>query len=106
MADTIPCPAYLVGHLRERWDSLAPQLQAMGAVDKLNAELLAKYILAENEYLRISDLVQQSISRGDAEAAGKWLTAQDRLTRQILTLSDELGLTPSGRRSRGIKAPR
>lgn len=106
MSEAIPCPAYLVGALRQRWDSLAPQLQAMGALDALNADLLAKYILAENEYLRISDLVQTSISRGDAEEAGKWLNAQDRLTRQILTLSDELGLTPSGRRSRGIKAPR
>ena len=106
MAEPIPCPAYLAGTLQERWTLLAPQLQAMGALDTLNAALLAKYILAENEYLRISELVQRSISAGDAEEAGKWLTAQDRLTRQILTLSAELGMTPSGRRSRGIKAPR
>ena len=103
---TVPCPRYLDGTLRERWEALAPSLIAMGTLDGLNADLAAKYILAENEYLRVSNLVQSAISRGDPEDSNKWLAAQDRLTKQILSLGDELGLNPSTRRARGLIAPR
>ena len=100
------CPAYLDGTLRRRWELLAPKLEAMGTLDELNADLAAKYIQAENEYLRISNLVQGAISRGDPEDSNKWLAAQDRLTKQILTLGEELGLTPKARKARGLIAPR
>ena len=109
MADklqAVTCPAYLSGTLRDRWDHLAPALVAMGTLDPLNADLAAKYILAENEYLRVSNLVQAAISRGDPEDSNKWLAAQDRLTKQILSLGDELGLNPSTRRARGLIAPK
>ena len=105
-ATLIPCPRYLDGTLRERWEQLAPALAAMGTLDELNADLAAKYILAENEYLRISNLVQSAISRGDPEDSNKWLAAQDRLTKQILALGDELGLNPKSRKARGLSAPR
>lgn len=107
MAETsIRCPSYLAGTLRERWNALAPKLEAMGTLDALNADLAAKYILAENEYLQVSNHVQESIQGKDPEAAGKWLAAQDRLTKQILSLGAELGLTPSARRARALIAPK
>jgi len=106
MGAAVPCPGYLVGTLRERWEQLAPELEAMGTLDALNADLAAKYILAENEYLRVSNLVQSAISAGDPEDSNKWLAAQDRLTKQILSLGDELGLTPKARRARGLGAKR
>ena len=103
---SVACPAYLDGTLRQRWEALAPQLSAMGTLDELNADLAAKYILAENEYLRVSNLVQGAISRGNPDDSNKWLAAQDRLTKQILTLGEELGLTPKARKARGLIAPR
>lgn len=98
----LPRPAYLAGALAERWDELAPELQRLGTLDALNTDLAAKYILAENEYLRISNLVQTAISKADADDAGKWIAAQDRLTKQILQLGDELGINPRARRARGL----
>jgi len=50
--------------------------------------------------------VQDALKDGDAEETSKWLAAQDRLTKQILTLGDELGLTPKARKARGLIAPR
>ena len=97
-----PCPAYLAGQLERRWSQLAPELVKLGTLDDLNADVLGKYILAENEYLRISQLVQDAITRGDADDAPKWVQAQDRLTKQILALGGELGITPSARRARGL----
>lgn len=101
-----PMPKYLAGTLTKRWNELAPDLTAMGSLDALNADLLAKYILAENNYLAVSNRVQDALKDGDAEETGKWLAAQDRLTKQILTLGDELGLTPKARKARGLIAPR
>ena len=102
----LSCPAYLAGALRDRWNDLAPQLQQLGTLDVLNADLLAKYILAENNYLQISGFVQESMKHGDAEDCNKWLAAQDKLTKQILNLGEELGITPKARRARGLSAAR
>lgn len=54
----------------------------------------------------IFGFVQEAIKTEDAEAAGKWLAAQDRLTKHILNLGEELGITPKARRARGLSAPR
>lgn len=101
-AEIPTCPGYLTGALRTRWEELAPRLQAMGTLDQGSADLAAKYILAENEYLRVSSLVQSALQLGDPEDSNKWLAAQERLTKQILMLGEELGLTPKARRARGI----
>lgn len=99
---SLPCPVYLGGALARRWEELAPELQRLGTLDALNVDLCGKYILAENEYLRISSLVQDAIAGGDADTGGKWIAAQDRLTKQILQLGAELGITPRARRARGL----
>ena len=98
----LPCPAYMGGALVKRWDELAPELQRLGTLDALSIDLAGKYILAENEYLRVSALVQKAIERGDGDEAAKWIGVQDKLTKQILTLGAELGITPSARRARGL----
>ena len=103
--NTLPVPQppeYLSGSLRVRFEELAPKLVAMGTLTDLEADLLAKLIISENNYLKISNEVQRSLAAGDAETAGKWITAQDKLTKQILTIGAELGLTTSSRKDRGI----
>lgn len=99
---SLPCPVYLGGTLARRWEELAPELQRLGTLDALNVDIAGKYILAENEYTKISAMVQQALKDEDAEAAGKWLAAQDRITKQILQLGSELGITPTARRARGL----
>lgn len=98
----LPCPVYLGGALARRWEELAPELQRLGTLDALNTDIAGKYILAENEYLRVSALVQESIARGDGDEATKWIGVQDKLTKQILQLGSELGITPTARRARGL----
>lgn len=106
MADRSPappaCPVYLAGSLSARYAQLAPELVKLGTLDALNVDIAGKYILAENEYLKVSALVQESISTGDGDDATKWIGVQDKLTKQILTLGAELGINPSARRARGL----
>ena len=107
MPDRLPtAPAYLDGQLRERFDALAPDLTAMGVLTFLDADALARYVLSEHEYLRVSRLALEAIGRGDSAEADKWAAVQDRLLRQCMAAGAEFGLTPSARRSRGLIPPR
>ena len=106
MAELPAAPSYLDAALRERFNALAPDLTAMGVLTRMDVDALARYVVSENEYLRVSRLAMQAIQRGDAADADKWASVQDRLLRQCMAAGAEFGLTPSGRRSRGLIPPR
>lgn len=98
-------PAWLAGSLRERWAELAPVFWRMGTLSELETGILARYIVAENNYLQVSNQLQSALARGDGEDAGKWLSAQDKLIRQIITLGETLGLTAEKRKTMGWSLP-
>lgn len=100
-----PPPIWLAGSLRSRWNELAPTFYRMGTLTDLEVGILARYIVAENNYLQVSNLLQQAISSGDGDATNKWLAAQDRLTKQTLTLGEALGLTAEKRKAMGWSLP-
>lgn len=107
MAKSIPSPPpYLDAALRDRFEALAPALAAMGTLTSLDVDALARYVLSENEYLRVSRLTLQAIQNGDAADADKWASVQDRLLKQCMAAGAEFGLTPSSRRARGLLPPR
>ena len=78
----------------------------MGTLTALDTDALARYVVSENEYLRVSRLTMEAIQRGDAADADKWASVQDRLLRQCMTAGAEFGLTPGSRRARGLIPPR
>ena len=102
----VAAPAYLDASLRERFEALAPDLTAMGTLTAMDVDSLARYVISENEYLRVSRLTMAAIARGDAAEADKWASCQDRLLRQCMTAGAEFGLTPGSRRARGLLPPR
>ena len=55
-------PAYLAAALRDRFDELAPDLVKMGVLTRLDVDALAKYIVAEHVYLRVSDMMDGGVS--------------------------------------------
>ena len=101
-----PPPAYLNAQLRARFEALSPNLAAMGTLTAMDVDALARYVISENEYLRVSQLAMDAIGRGDAAEADKWASCQDRLLRQCMTAGAEFGLTPGSRRARGLLPPR
>lgn len=98
-------PSYLAGALRERWDELAPIFTRMGTLSYLEISILAKYIVAENNYLQASNQLQRAMSAADGEDAAKWIGVQDKLLKQILTLGETLGLTAEKRKAMGWTLP-
>lgn len=106
MADLPSPPTYLDAALRDRFNSLAPDLVAMGSLTILDVDALARYVVSENEYLRVSRLTMEAISKGNAADADKWASVQDRLLKQCMAAGAEFGLLPSARRARGLIPPR
>lgn len=105
-AGSVPeAPGWLQGTLRQRYAELAPVFYRMGTLSALEVNTLARYILAENNYLQVSTFLQNALSSGDAEEATKWLTAQDRLLKQISSLGEMLGLTAEKRKAAGWVLP-
>ena len=105
-APAIPeAPVWLTGSLLKRWDELAPVFTRMGTLTELEAGILARYIVAENNYLQASNWLQSAMAAGDGEEANRWLTVQDKLNRQILTLGEALGLTAEKRKAMGWTLP-
>ena len=98
-------PAYLAGSLLARWNELAPVFTRMGTLTDLEAGILARYLIAENNYLQVSNRLQSALSSGDSDDANKWISAQDKLIKQILTLGEALGLTAEKRKAMGWTLP-
>ena len=71
----------------------------------LETSILAKYIVAENNYLQASNQLQRAMSAADGEDAAKWIGVQDKLLKQILTLGETLGLTAEKRKAMGWTFP-
>lgn len=100
-----PAPGWLAGSLRARWDELAPIFTRMGTLTELETGNLARFIVAENNYLQVSNKLQTSLSNGDSEEVGRWLAAQEKLIRQIIMLGETLGLTAEKRKAMGWIVP-
>ena len=98
-------PAYLAGSLLARWNELAPVFARMGTLTDLEVGILARYLIAENNYLQVSNQLQNALASGDGESANKWISAQDKLIKQILTLGEALGLTAEKRKAMGWTLP-
>lgn len=98
-------PEWLAGSLRERWAEVAPVFYRMGTLSPLEANTLARYLIAENNYLQVSNLLQRALANGDGDDAGKWLNAQTKLIGQIQTLGESLGLTAEKRKAMGWTLP-
>lgn len=88
-----------------RFEELSALCFKMGTLSPIDADLLAKYLIAESEYLRITNKVTAAIISGDSASAERWISAQVRIQRESITLAGELGLTAASRRARGIPYP-
>lgn len=97
-------PEYLPPALAERFSALAAELRCVGYSDA-DAPLLAKLLIAENEWTRITNHVTTALNRGDCDSAAKWLTAQDKLVSQSIKLSEALNMSPKARHTHGVPWP-
>lgn len=89
-------PDYLDDNLCVRWAELAPIAARSGRLSPASADAFARYIIAEQEYLRAVKHVLNALKVGDVSDAATWSQVQDRFFRQCQATGRAFGLTPDG----------
>lgn len=87
-------PDYLDQGLVKRWNELAPIAARNGSLTRKTADAFARYIIAEQEYLRAVQRVLNALRTGNVTDAGQWSMVQDRFFREMTTTSKLFGLSP------------
>ncbi len=88
---------YLPASLAKKFRALAPVLIRMGILTSLDGDGLARYLIAEHNYLRATKHLFEALAAGTTAEADKWSSIQDRFFRQCRSAGADLGLTVSGR---------
>lgn len=90
-------PSYLPQSLGAKFDKLAPILIRMGVLTSVDGDCLARYLIAESNYLRATNRLTAAMNTGNTVEADKWSAIQDRFFKQCRAAGGDLGLTVSGR---------
>lgn len=98
VAEVLP-PRYLPASLRDKFSSLAADLVSMGTMTTVDADTLARYLIAESNYLRCTNRVTAAINTGNTSEADRWVSMQDRYFRQLRAGAADLGLNARARSS-------
>ncbi len=94
---TLEPPSYLPQSLVAKFRQLAPVLINMGVLTSVDGDCLARYLLAESNYLRATQRLTSAMNTGNTVEADKWSAIQDRFFKQCRAAGGDLGLTVSGR---------
>lgn len=91
-------PEYLKGkRLREEFGDLAGALIRLGVMSDLDADGIARYILARQNYLVSTGRLGDALHCGDDKRAGTYAGIQDKAFRQCRAAASDLGLTITSR---------
>lgn len=90
-------PSYLPASLAEKFRKLAPVLICMGVLSEIDGDCLARYLIAESNYLRVTSRLTSALNTGNLQDADKWSAMQDRFFKQCRAAGSDLGLTVTGR---------
>lgn len=90
-------PPYLPESLREKFGEVAGTMTDLGIMTNLDSDGLARYLIAESNYLRMSVRLTAAMNAGNVDAAYKLASMQDRFFRQCRAAAGDLGLTISSR---------
>lgn len=90
-------PAYLPKSLHKKFRSLAKQLIEIGILAEIDYDCLARYLLAEQAYLAVTDQVGRAIANQAISLLDDLSKTQTRYFNQCSRAAADLGLTISSR---------
>ena len=93
---TPAAPGYLDQNLQQRGNELAPIAAAKGTLTPGTADAFARYVIAEQEYLRAVQRVLAALRTGNTSDAAQWSQVQDRFFRELQAAGRIFGLSPDG----------
>ncbi len=89
-------PAYLNKKQAEKFTEIAEQLIEVGIMTDLDCDCLARYILAETAYLKITKALNR-MSLDNIIAYEKTVNLQDKYFKQCRSIANDLGLSVTSR---------
>lgn len=92
-------PEYLESapKLVEEFNDLAEKLIALKILTELDADSLARYLLAKQNYLKYTELLNGAIRKNKVAEMAAIQTMQDKAFKQVRAAASDLGLTISSR---------
>lgn len=93
----VRAPDWLPTDLRKEFCDYARRLVRLEIFDKLDRDTLARYLVAQQVYLRALNHVEESISNGESGEAVKWSSVQSKYFSQCRECASDLGLTITSR---------
>jgi P27 family predicted phage terminase small subunit len=109
-ANNIKPPSYLSPSLKKEFRKIADQLKEIGLISNLDVDALARFVLAKEQYIRISELLRltepilpvkddHGILIGDTPnpTYSELLLSLDKLFKQCRQSASDFGLTISSR---------
>lgn len=90
-------PKYLNKTQKKTFKDLASKLLAIRIYTELDADALARYIIAQDLYLSYTEAINELIEKGNLVLLKEIQNMQDKAFRQAQTSARDLGLTISSR---------
>ena len=83
--------------LVEEFNDIAEKLIALKILTELDADSLARYLLAKQNYLQYTSLLNSAIRKNKVAEMATIQTMQDKAFKQVRAAASDLGLTISSR---------
>lgn len=90
-------PKYLSNDLKKKHRAIGKQLIALGIFSDLDNDVLARYLISEQEYLATSEMLNQAIASKSVPGMDELSRIQSRFYSQCAAAARDLGLTISSR---------
>lgn len=90
-------PKYLGKEQKKKFKEIAKKLQTIGIYTELDEDNLARYIIAQDMYVKYTEAINQLVLDGDINLISNLQSMQDKAYRQAQTCARDLGLTISSR---------
>lgn len=90
-------PEYLNRKQKNTFRKFAEQLSTIGIYTELDADNLARYVIAQDLYLSYTEAITELIEKGNLVLLKEVQNMQDKAYRQAQTCARDLGLTISSR---------
>lgn len=90
-------PKYLSDDLKKKHRAIGKQLIALGIFTDLDNDVLARYLIAEQEYLATSDMLNLAIASKNVPGMDELSRIHARFYSQCAAAARDLGLTISSR---------
>lgn len=90
-------PAYLPSNLAAEFEDIASKLLKIGVMTELDEDALARYLLAQQNYLHYTSMLNAAIKAKKIGDMEKLSALQDKAFKQCRAAASDLGLTIASR---------